>query len=439
MFIGVRCDIPAFRRSNAAAVQPALKIFTSYDPPLAFAVDANNSTMDNRGLGALGRTIRSLDAFARMMKVPEDLRNPSTSGGTISLISFIVITVLFLSELTSFLTPTRTTNLSVDSGVGEILRIHLDLDFPHINCEIMGIDALDVGGNIQLEITNHLYKQSIDHKGHPVRDSVRSRLVRHPPSSPSPSPFPNGCGPCMGAQQSPDQCCNTCASVREAYEKRGWLLTDLKTVPQCVREGVTSLTPGQFDPEHGCNVHGYIEISKVAGRIHITPGHSFQFHGRTLHDLSVLKNHQLDLSHHIRKLSFGDPYPGQTNPLDGVRQVARTDEDKMGQHEYFIRIVPTTYLRRFGKPLRTNQYSQSYFFRKSDPNKGGQLIPGLFLSYDLSPIHIEVDESRKSFFHFLVQLCAIIGGVFTVASMLSTFMDDVVLKAYRKRQTGKLL
>lgn len=241
----------------------------------------------------------------------------------------------------------------------------------------------------------------------------------------------------MGAQVSADQCCNTCADVRRAYEKRGWLLTDLSSIPHCIREGITTLTPGKYDPEHGCNVHGYIEISKVAGRIHVTPGHSFQFHGRTLHDLSALRDHQLDLSHKIKHLSFGESYPGQVNPLDGVEKRAANDDEKVGQHEYFIRIVPTTYKLSFARKLRTNQYSQSYFFRKSDPNKGGQLIPGLFLSYDLSPIHIEVEESRKSFFHFLVQLCAIIGGVFTVASMLSMFLDDVLIKAVRKAQTGK--
>lgn len=389
------------------------------------------------------RHLRSLDAFARMMKVPEDLRTQSSVGGLISVISLLVITSLFLSELISFLTPTRTNTLSVDAGRDETLRIHLDIDFPHVNCEIMGVDALDVGGTVQLEITNHMYKTPIDHKGNTIREGARTRLGRHMriagQVSPTPSPWPNGCGSCMGAQTETDECCNTCEAVRKAYEKRGWLLMDLHAVPQCVREGVTSLTPGEYDPQHGCNIQGYIEISKVAGRIQITPGHSFEFHGQTLHDMSVLRNHHLDLSHRIKKLSFGEGYPGQVNPLDGVEKRAKNEEDKLGQHEYFIRIVPTTYRLAFSREVRTNQYSQSYYFRRSDPNRGGQLLPGLVLSYDLSPIHIQVEESRKSFFHFVVQLCAIIGGVFTVSSMLSTFMDDVVLKAMRKSQVGKLI
>lgn len=376
------------------------------------------------------------------MKVPEDLRTQSTVGGTVSLISLILITVLFLSELNSFLTPIRTSTLSVDTGRDETLPIHLDVDFPHINCEVLGVDALDASGTMRLEISNNLFKTAIDPHGRAIVNQQPSRLVRQhlnaSSSSPSPSPWPNACGSCMGAG-GPSECCNTCESVRKAYEKRGWLLTKLSAVPQCAREKVTSLTPGAFDPTHGCNIRGDIQISKVAGRIHITPGHSFSFAGHTMHDYSALRDKPLDLSHTIRQLSFGRAYPGQANSLDGTTRHARDSNERIGQHEYFIRVVPTTYEYSFGSSMRTNQYSQTYFFKHSDPSKGGQHIPGLFFNYDLSPIHVHVSESRPSFFHFLVQLCAIIGGVFTVANMTSTFMDDVVLRAVRKRQTGKLI
>lgn len=391
------------------------------------------------------RYIRSLDAFSRMMKVPDDLRTQSTVGGAISLISLILIAILFLTELIAFLTPIRTTTLSVDTGRDEHLHVHIDVDFPFINCEVLGVDALDAGGTVRLEISNNLYKKAIDRFGNTIANQAPSRLMRqHMNTSsskmpPSPTPWPGGCGSCMGAQSYDGECCNSCESVRKAYEKRGWLLTKLDVVPQCVREGITSLTQGSYDPSHGCNVHGNIQISKVAGRIHITPGHSFSFAGHTLHDYSALRDKKLDLSHTIRRLSFGTAYPGQANPLDNTRRTAKNDMERMGQHEYFIRVVPTTYRYSLGRSLRTNQYSQTYFFRHSDPSKGGRLIPGLFLNYDLSPIHVEVTETRPSFFHFLVQLCAIIGGVFTVANMTSTFMDDVVLRAMRKRQTGKLV
>lgn len=64
-------------------------------------------------------------------------------------------------------------------------------------------------------------------------------------------------------------CCNTCNSVKEAYEKRGWLLTDLEGVEQCAREGVKTLAPAEYDPSEGCNVKGYIEVLKLSGKFHL--------------------------------------------------------------------------------------------------------------------------------------------------------------------------
>lgn len=44
--------------------------------------------------------------------------------------------------------------------------------------------------------------------------------------------------------------------------------------------------------------------------------------------------------------------------------------------------------------------------------------PGVFFFYDISPIKVVVREAQKPFLHFLTQLCAIIGGVFTVAGIV---------------------
>lgn len=226
-------------------------------------------------------------------------------------------------------------------------------------------------------------------------------------------------------------CCNTCNDVKEAYEKRGWLLTDLDGVEQCAREGVKTLASAEYDPTEGCNVKGYIEVLKLSGKFHLvrhgfalwacafvfrvvlsalsvhrlgvcrgvgvylgvcvcfgalmlsgaafltascngfwmpsplgvmflfffhqqTPGHSVAWKGHNLHDMSVFRNRQLDLSHTIRSLSFGAAYPGQKNPLDGTVKSAPA-EQSMGQHEYFIKLVPTTYKKTRGRPLKTNQ------------------------------------------------------------------------------------
>lgn len=56
--------------------------------------------------------------------------------------------------------------------------------------------------------------------------------------------------------------------------------------------------------------------------------------------------------------------------------------------------------------------------------------------FDLSPIIVEYQESANSFLHFLTNLCAIIGGIFTIFSLIDLFFYSGVstLKDYRGKQ-----
>lgn len=418
------------------------------------SIPSPSSATTPRGGGAspfkrkLYGTLKSLDLFARMLKIQSDLTLPTVSGGLLSLAALTLIFILVATETSSFLTNDRVQKLTVDPGRNEKLRIHFDIDLFHVNCDIIGVDALDGTGNTQLELTNHMFKTRIDHNGNALDGdhSPLTRIVRSPPvPSPDPKPSPvdiggqPGCGSCMGAGDSPTACCNTCADVQKAYEDRGWLLVDLHGVPQCINEGKTHITPGEFNANEGCNVHGYVEVLKVAGTIHIAPGHSFNFHGRTLHDLSalrqVMKEGKLNLSHKVKSLSFGDHFPGVVNPLDGSVKTVGATPAEIGQYQYFAQVVPTSY-KSGTATLNTNQFSVTESFRPAD----GQLLPGVFVYYNLSPIKIEVEEVRRSFFHFLVQLSAIVGGVFSLASMLDAGAFHTA-KAIRKRASapfGKL-
>jgi len=387
------------------------------------------------------RRIKSLDAFPKTL---EDVRVQTATGGLVSLLAWCVIAVLVVYEVSSFLTPERHVELKVDVSRGEVMRVNLDIDFPGINCEVLGVDALDATGNVQLEIQNNLYKTKLDSSGKPLRHQAsrrpaeRKRALPPPAASYSPLP-PDYCGDCYGAASAAKNgCCNSCDEVRAAYEARGWILLELENVEQCLREGLHSNITNRLRPGEGCNIKGFIEVSKVQGNFHISPGHTFDYHGRHLHDMSAFADARLDVSHTIHHLSFGDSFPGVTHPLDGVSKKARGDVD-LGMYEYFIEIVPTTFKGRFSsKRLKTNQYSVTEFFRSSDPNKGGRFLPGVFFVYDLSPILIEVEERRRSFFHFLVQLCAIIGGVYSVSGMVDSSIYHIP-RILRKQRLNKTL
>eukprot|EP00183_Erythrolobus_madagascarensis_P007091 CAMPEP_0185844114 /NCGR_PEP_ID=MMETSP1354-20130828/399_1 /TAXON_ID=708628 /ORGANISM="Erythrolobus madagascarensis, Strain CCMP3276" /LENGTH=395 /DNA_ID=CAMNT_0028543727 /DNA_START=1 /DNA_END=1188 /DNA_ORIENTATION=+ len=389
----------------------------------------------------LARKVKALDAFPKTL---EDVRVQTATGGVVSLVSWCVIAVLMIYEISAFLTPERHVELKVDVSRGEMMRVNLDIDFPAINCEVLGVDALDATGNVQLEIQNNLFKSKLDATGRPIKSSSartiaeRKRAVTPPTASFTPLPD-DYCGDCYGAASAVKSgCCNTCEDVRAAYESKGWLLLETENVEQCLREGVHSNITNRLRPGEGCNIKGFIEVSKVQGNFHISPGHTFDYHGRHLHDMSAFADAKLDVSHTIHHLSFGDSFPGVTHPLDGVTKRASGEAD-LGMYEYFVKIVPTTFKGRFSsKRLKTNQYSVTEFFRTSDPSKGGRLLPGVFIVYDLSPILVEVEERRRSFFHFLVQLCAIIGGVYSVSGMVDSSIYHLP-RILKKRRLGKVL
>jgi len=85
-----------------------------------------------------------------------------------------------------------------------------------------------------------------------VRENVAQRGESPAPAAPgaanasSPSPAANAasaaaatpaCGSCYGAQTRPEQCCNTCEEVREAYRIRGWAFANPEGIAQCNAEG----------------------------------------------------------------------------------------------------------------------------------------------------------------------------------------------------------
>lgn len=75
-----------------------------------------------------------------------------------------------------------------------------------------------------------------------------------------------------------------------------------------------------------------------------------------VHDVLQYRTSDFDLSHKIRHLSFGTNIPGRTNPIDGTNH--QTEKGARSIH-YYLKIVPTTFEKRDGSILTTNQFSVS--------------------------------------------------------------------------------
>ena len=181
----------------------------------------------------------------------------------------------------------------------------------------------------------------------------------------------------------------------------------------------------------GCNIEGWLEVPRVAGNFHFAPGKSFQHAHLVMTNVLTFTMEKWNVSHTIKKLSFGETFPGLTNPLEGTVKTLKTGT---GMYQYYTKVVPTEYNYRNGrKSIVSNQYSATQHFRTitSITSKG---LPGLFIFYDISPIRVRIEEESQSFTTFLTSLCAIVGGVFTVMSLL----DQWTHRTFKSGRRGVL-
>lgn len=104
---------------------------------------------------------------------------------------------------------------------------------------------------------------------------------------------------------------------------------------------------------------------------------------------------------------------------------------------YYIKIIPTTFVRKDGSILSTNQFSVTVHSKHVSPMFGDSGMPGIFFNYELSPLMVKYTETGKSFGHFATNLCAIIGGVFTVAGLFDAFLYHSIRAIEKKIELGK--
>ena len=147
--------------------------------------------------------------------------------------------------------------------------------------------------------------------------------------------------------------------------------------------------------------------------------------------------HVLDfnVSHHVRHLSFGTYFPGQRNPLD---QTSKGFTNGSAEARYLVHVVPSTYHSLNGTVVHSNLFSVTEHARALHWASSARALPGLFLSYDISSHQVEFSEQRgASALHSIARICALVGGVHTVAGMLDqlVYHSSAFLDKYR---IGKL-
>jgi hypothetical protein len=143
------------------------------------------------------------------------------------------------------------------------------------------------------------------------------------------------------------------------------------------------------------------------------------------------------MSHRINHLTFGssDGYrlikllfnEGELTPLDG-----HTENNGIKKHyEYYMKIVPTTYVDIYNRYHLANQFT-------SHSHSGDTMFPSIYFKYEMSPITVKFSQYREEWIHFIVQICAILGGIFTVTGIIDAVIHKSILMILRKANMGKL-
>ncbi|KAI5366585.1 Putative endoplasmic reticulum vesicle transporter [Septoria linicola] len=412
-----------------------------------------------------------LDAFT---KTVEDARIRTSTGGLVTITSLILILYLVWGEWSDYRRTVVHPELIVDKGRGEKMEIHMNVSFPHVPCELLTLDVMDVSGEVQTGVMHGVTKVRLDSAGKMI--SSEALAVNDPEQVPHLGP--DYCGDCYGAPAPSSAkkagCCNDCAEVREAYAGVSWSFGRGENVEQCTREHYAEHLDEQR--KEGCRIEGGIRVNKVVGNFHFAPGKSFSNGNMHVHDLdNYFKSGEVkhDFTHKIHHLRFGPQLPddvvkrvGQKgmawsnhhlNPLDDTEQI--TNEVAFN-YMYFVKVVSTAYLPLgwektgsildiphelieiggYGKgeqgSIETHQYSVTSHKRSltgSDGKDEGHAeriharggIPGVFFSYDISPMKVVNREARaKTFSGFLVGVCAVIGGTLTVAAAVDRLLYE---------------
>lgn len=186
----------------------------------------------------------------------------------------------------------------------------------------------------------------------------------------------------------------------------------------------------------GCRIEGFVRVKKVPGNLVISArsgAHSF--------DAS-----QMNMSHVISHLSFGKKIsPRVMSDIKRVLPYIGGSHDKLNGQDYVIHsgdssanITIEHYLQVVKTEVMTRSYKlvEEYEYTAHSSLIHALSTPAAKFHFEPSPMQVLITENPKSFSHFITNVCAIIGGVFTVAGIMDSILHNT-LRLVKKVELGK--
>jgi len=446
-------------------------------------------------------------------KVPRDLTEATLAGGTISLISSIVMAYLFITNFSAFLSVDTKTSIVLDASTEKKLQINFNVTVHHLPCRFASLDIVDVMGTHLQNVSANIVKTRIDAQGVPIGahkglamqepkevKHAESRALAVGAAPPQVSPdldqasfldavkqkrhvlvnfyapwcpwsrrlqpvweeayhnilgMPHASDVLMakadctqgGQELCRNQHVHAFPTVRvyrrhnphshESYvgdrtheALESFVANNVHDADEAEAVAEQQTEVGSTEGE-GCVVRGVVLVNRVPGNFHISAhskSHSFQ-------------GGKLNMSHRVDAMSFGKILSSSQLRLlpdevqAGYRGLGNSNHLAAGQNttlEHYLKVVHTSYALSTTRSLDTYQYTVN-----NNNYQDGAGLPAAVFSYDISPMQVMVAEKRESFAAFLTQICAIIGGVFTVTGLIDALVYHGGNTFARKMEIGK--
>ncbi|XP_032582594.1 endoplasmic reticulum-Golgi intermediate compartment protein 2 [Drosophila sechellia] len=348
---------------------------------------------------------KNLDAFK---KVPEKYTETSEIGGTLSLLSRLLIVYLVYTELHYYWHETEIVyQFEPDIALDEQVQMHVDITVAMPCASLSGVDLMDetqqdvfAYGTLQREgvwweMSEHdrLQFQAIQIQNHYLREefhSVADVLFKDIMRDPHP------------ARES--------ASKAHAAPPPGALPLSVDL------HGQHNVQPeSKFD---ACRLHGTLGINKVAGVLHLVGGAQPVVGLFEDHWMIELRRMPANFTHRINRLSFGQ-YSGRiVQPLEGDEIVIHEEATTV---QYFLKVVPTEIHQTF-TTINAFQYAVTENVRKLDSERNSYGSPGIYFKYDWSALKIMVRNDRDHLVTFAIRLCSIISGIIVISGAINALL-----------------
>jgi len=367
--------------------------------------------------------LRNFDLFP---VVPHDFSEKTSTGGCFTVLLFLSLCWLIMSEVMDFMRTEIISEVIVEdpsynSHMVEMLSVHFNMSFPSCACHVLSVETQDTLGGFSTDLgtggmlTNEDDQFEAEIKKLMEEDSskiLKKRLNK--PYVHKTRILPGG------------------GKVKFVKD------TTLDDMPSKIVE---------FKGE-GCEIRAFLYARKIPGNLHVT---TYAFENLA----KILYQDPPDLSHTIESFEFGhtDPelhtHSSSFAPLDKYVSM-RPRSYKSGESvsfEYYLKVVPTRYIKgpsdsfierssfrgNQGRGKRAWQFTAS-----ANTNSGRYNSAGIYFRYDFSPMTVVYSQKSESPTRFIAQLLGIIGAYISLAVFCVFICHKSLSRLLFKEVGGKL-